>query len=89
MYAHFYKLKTKSVVPLKTSPIFYDSHFNFIFLVILSRWNQTPLSEAVRHRHPLVVGYMKRFRERSVNGAKEESHFTEMKFDHRVTTISE
>lgn len=33
------------------------------------RWNQTPLSEAMRHHHPDIVGFIKRFQEKTPNGS--------------------
>jgi len=50
------------------------------------RWDQSPISEAMRHRHPQIVGYMKRFREEHPNSDKEGSPY-EVVYDRGVTTI--
>ena len=50
------------------------------------RWDQTPISEAMRHRHPQIVGYMKRFREEHPHSEKEGSPY-EVVYDRGVTTI--
>ena len=40
----------------------------------------------MRHRHPQIVGYMKRFREEHPNSDKEGSPY-EVVYDRGVTTI--
>merc|ERR1719464_234033 len=49
-------------------------------------WDQTPLSEAMRHHHPEIVGYMKRIRERRIKAGKNGSPY-EVVYDRGVTTI--
>ena len=50
------------------------------------RWDQTPLSEAMRHHHPQIVGYMKRIRETPKKSGKNGSPY-EVVYDRGVTTI--
>jgi len=54
------------------------------------RWDQTPLSEAMRHHHPQVVGYMKRIREGQIKAGKppgKNGSPYEVAYDRGVTTI--
>jgi len=38
----------------------------------MDRWNQSPLSEAMRHHHPEIVGFIKRFTEKTpINGSSD------------------
>ena len=53
---------------------------------LFHRWDQTPLSEAMRHHHPEIVGYMKRIRERRIKAGKNGSPY-EVVYDRGVTTI--
>ena len=60
---------------------FSPSMYNFFH-----RWDQTPLSEAMRHHHPQIVGYMKRIRETPKKSGKNGSPY-EVVYDRGVTTI--
>ena len=53
---------------------------------LFHRWDQTPLSEAMRHHHPQIVGYMKRIRERQIKAGKNGSPY-DVAYDRGVTTI--
>ena len=57
---------------------------------LYNRWDQTPLSEAMRHHHPQIVGYMKRIREGQITAGKppgKNGSPYEVVYDRGVTTI--
>ena len=48
---------------------------NFAYrLSLFCRWNQTPLSEAMRHRHYAVVKYIKEYLDNNPNAGNERPY---------------
>ena len=47
------------------------------------RWNQSPLSEAMRHHHPDIVGFIKRYLEKNPNAGSIENYYEQQ----GVTTV--
>ena len=56
------------------------------YYVLLFRWHNTPLSEALRHRKTDVIEYMKKFSEER-NNLKQDGNPYKINFKKSVTTI--
>ena len=61
-------------------------NLNEFYLMLIFRWNHTPISEAVDHLHPHIVRYLKKFMREKTYLDKEGNPY-QVAYDRGVTTI--